>query len=73
MAEIIDFAFNTLRLHRIEAQVMPRNEKSLAIMKKFGFENEGLSKKCFEINEKWEDHYRFALLNEEISAKQNYR
>ena len=73
VAEIIYFAFNTLRLHRIEAQVMPRNEKSLAVMRKFGFENEGLSKKCFEINEKWEDHYRFALLNEEISAKQNYR
>ena len=72
VAEIIDFAFNTLRLHRIEAQVMPRNEKSLAVMKKFGFEMEGLSKKCFEINQKWEDHYRFALLNNEISAKQHY-
>lgn len=73
VAEMINLAFNTLRLHRIEAQVMPRNEKSLAVMKKFGFENEGLSRQCFEINEKWEDHYRFALLNDKISAKQNYR
>ena len=72
VAELIDFAFKTLRLHRIEAQVMPRNEKSLAIMRKFNFECEGLSKKCFEINQKWEDHYRFALLNDEISARQNY-
>lgn len=70
--EIIHFAFDVLRLHRIEAQVMPRNEKSLAIMRKFNFENEGLSKKCLEINGKWEDHYRFALLNDKISAVQNY-
>lgn len=70
--EMIHLAFETLRLHRIEAQVMPRNEKSLRIMRKFGFENEGLSKQCFEINQKWEDHYRFALLNDKISAKQNY-
>jgi len=72
VAEIIDFAFKTLQLHRIEAQVMPRNEKSLRIMRKFNFENEGLSKQCLEINGKWEDHYRFALLNHKISAVQNY-
>ncbi len=72
VAEIIRFAFDVLQLHRIEAQVMPRNEKSLAIMRKFNFENEGLSKKCLEINGKWEDHYRFALINDKISAVQNY-
>ncbi len=70
--ELIRFAFDVLELHRIEAQVMPRNEKSLAIMKKFGFENEGLSKKCLEINGKWEDHYRFRLINDKVSAMQNY-
>ncbi len=69
---VIEFAFDILGLHRIEAQVMPANHNSLAIMKKFGFENEGLSKKCLEINGKWEDHYRFALINDKISAKQNY-
>ena len=72
VAEIIDFAFKTLELHRIEAQVMPRNAKSLRIMKKFNFENEGLSKQCLEINGKWEDHYRFALLNHKISRWQKY-
>jgi len=70
--EIIDFAFKTLRLHRIEAQVMPRNAKSLRIMRKFNFENEGLSRLCLEINGQWEDHYRFALLNHAISAQQDY-
>lgn len=62
--EIIDFAFRTLELHRIEVYVMPHNPKSLRIMEKLGFEQEGLSKKCLEVNGKWEDHLRFSLLNE---------
>ncbi|MBQ3008739.1 MAG: GNAT family N-acetyltransferase [Oscillospiraceae bacterium] len=70
--EIIRFAFEILRLHRIEAQVMPRNAKSLAIMRKFNFEKEGLLKKCLEINGQWEDHYVFSLLNDKISAMQHY-
>lgn len=70
--EIIDFAFNILELHRIEVMVMPRNAPSLAVVKKFGFVYEGLSKDCFEINGKWEDHMRFALLNDKISAVQHY-
>lgn len=70
--EIINFAFEVLELHRIEVMVMPRNAKSLRVVNKFGFEEEGISKKCFEINGVWEDHIRFALLNNKISAKQNY-
>ena len=70
--EVIRFAFDGLRLHRIEAQVMPRNAKSQRIMRKFNFENEGLSKQCLEINGKWEDHYRYSLLNHKISAMQHY-
>lgn len=70
--EIIHLAFNVLELHRIDALVMPRNAQSLRIMEKFGFEKEGLSKKCLEVNQVWEDHYRFALINDKISAKQEY-
>lgn len=70
--EVINFAFNVLKLHRIEAEVMPRNGRSLRIMEKLGFEQEGLSRQCLEINNKWEDHYRFGLLNDKISAVQNY-
>lgn len=70
--EIIRMAFGTLKLHRIEALVMPRNERSLRIMRKLGFKKEGLSEKCLEVNQVWEDHYRFALINDRISAVQHY-
>lgn len=65
--ELINFTFRTLQLHRIEAYVMPKNEKSLAIMRKLNFEQEGLSRQCLEVCGKWEDHYRFALLNPDKS------
>ncbi len=64
VAEVINFAFTVLQLHRIECYVMPRNKKSLRVMEKLNFENEGISKRCLEVNGVWEDHFRFSLLNE---------
>lgn len=70
--ELINFCFNVLQLHRIDSYVMPRNAKSLRIMEKFGFEKEGLCKKCLEVNNKWEDHYIFGLINDKISPVARY-
>ena len=61
--EAVDFAFKILRLHRIEAYVMPKNKKSIRVMEKLNFEEEGISRKCLEVNGRWEDHIRFSLLN----------
>ncbi len=61
--EIILFAFRDLELYRIEAAVMPKNIKSLNILKRLKFEEEGYSKGYLEINGKREDHLRLALIN----------
>lgn len=66
LREIVRYAFEDLQLHRIEANVMPRNIASIRVVKKVGFENEGLAKKYLKINKIWEDHYRFVLLNEVV-------
>ena len=62
---ILNYAFQTLRLHRIEAGVMPHNSASIRVLEKVGFEKEGLSKKNVLINDKWEDHLHFAIINPE--------
>jgi len=62
----IEYVFKKTKLHRIEANVMPRNEPSIRLMEKLGFENEGLSKKFLKINGKWKDHVHFVILNEKI-------
>jgi ribosomal-protein-alanine N-acetyltransferase len=40
----IRFVFTEFRLHRIEANVMPRNVASKKVLENLGFQNEGISR-----------------------------
>jgi ribosomal-protein-alanine N-acetyltransferase len=60
------FMFNVMKLHRIEANIMPHNTASIALVEKLRFEFEGYSKNYLKINGKWEGHNRYALLNTSI-------
>ena len=60
------FAFDTLQLHRIEANVMPRNIASRRVLEKCGFQEAGVSPKYLKINGVWEDHIHMELLNEAL-------
>lgn len=62
----IKYVFNTVKLHRIEANIMPHNRPSIQLITKLGFEYEGLSRKYLKINGKWENHLHFVLLNEAV-------
>jgi ribosomal-protein-alanine N-acetyltransferase len=59
----IAYAFDELRLHRIEANVMPRNARSRRVVEKLGFAEEGLARKYLKINGVWEDHIHYVMLN----------
>lgn len=60
---IIAYAFEVLDLHRIEANIMPRNAASLKVVKKLGFYEEGLALKYLKIHGVWEDHIHMVLRN----------
>lgn len=62
---VTDWGFRTLGLHRIEANIMPRNLASRRAAEKAGFQEEGLSKQYLKINGRWEDHLHLVRLNEE--------
>ncbi len=62
----ISIMFEEYGLHRIEANIMPRNKASLRVVEKLGFCNEGLSPKYLKINGVWEDHIHMVLLNDKI-------
>ncbi len=53
---LCDFALETLRLHRLEAGCLPKNEASKKLLQRLGFEQEGFAKAYLQINGKWEDH-----------------
>ncbi|MEI0580544.1 GNAT family N-acetyltransferase [Brachyspira pilosicoli] len=59
----INIVFKELKLHRIEANIMPRNQSSLNLVRRLGFEYEGMAKKYLKINNKWEDHIHMTILN----------
>ena len=60
--KIQEHAFQDLRLNRLEAAALPRNEVSLSLLKSCGFQEEGYAREYLEINGKLEDHILFALL-----------
>lgn len=62
---VINYAWDELKLHRIEANIMPFNIPSIELVEKIGFKKEGFSEKYLKINGKWENHLRYAILNEE--------
>ena len=63
---VIDYGFNTLILHRVEANIMPHNIASLRVVEKLGFINEGLARRYLKINGLWKDHIHMVLLNESM-------
>ena len=68
---ILKFAFETLRLHRIEVAIIPRNQSSRRVVEKLGMRSEGVALGFLEINGAWEDHVRYAMTAEEWALRQH--
>jgi len=64
LEQLVSVAFGEMKLHRLEANIMPRNGASLRLVEKIGFQPEGLARKYLKINGVWEDHVHMVLLNE---------
>lgn len=54
---------DVMKIHRIEAFILPNNERSLSLIKRCGFKHEGRRISYMHINGRWEDHEAFYLLN----------
>ena len=62
---LIKYAFQELKLHRIEANIQPLNIRSKKLVARCGFKREGYSPKYLKIRGRWRDHERWALLKGE--------
>ena len=60
---VVPFAFDTLRLHRLEAACLPSNAASMGLLLKCGFAREGYARGYLKIAGRWQDHVLFALLD----------
>jgi ribosomal-protein-alanine N-acetyltransferase len=62
---VLDFSFNRLRLHRVEAACLPTNVPSRSLLLRTGFTEEGYARRYLLIDGKWQDHLLFAILRED--------
>ena len=53
---MMQYAFESLRLHRIEINIIPRNAPSRRVVEKLGLRFEGIAERYLEIDGAWEDH-----------------
>jgi len=68
---VLDFAFDRLHLHRVEAACLPSNIPSRSLLARAGFAQEGFARQFLCIAGKWQDHLLFAILREDRGRPQS--
>lgn len=68
LEQLIDHAFDSLGLHRIEANIQPGNVPSIALARGADFRLEGFSPRYLLIGGQWRDHERYAITADDRAA-----
>jgi ribosomal-protein-alanine N-acetyltransferase len=63
---IVRFGFNEMKLHSIEANVNPLNEKSKKVLEKVGFKKEAYFRENYLFNGNFLDSVIYSLLEKDL-------
>ena len=63
---MLRYAFETLRLHKVRADVAVGNVASARVLEKLGFQREGLLREDRPVGGAFVDHWRYGLLTQEF-------
>lgn len=66
LALLVDHCFQSLALHRVEANIRPENAASRRVVEKLGFREEGLHSRYLFIDGAWRDHLMYAVTAEDV-------
>lgn len=69
ISAVLEHAFTTLGLNRLEAACQPENIASRTLLETVGFINEGIARDYLFINGDWRDHLLFAITAAEFTHR----
>lgn len=69
LIELLNYAFTTLKLHRIEAGCAVGNIASKKVLERVGMKQEGYCRQILPIRGQWVDGLRFAILESDYIDK----
>jgi len=69
---LLEYIFNSLGVHRVEALCMDGNTASTALFRKLGFVEEVRLKEMFWVQGAWADVFTFAMLEEEWFSRTSH-
>jgi RimJ/RimL family protein N-acetyltransferase len=66
---VLDFAFNVVGCHRIEARAAIDNKRGNAVLRKLGARREGRLRAAFQRDEQYVDQYLWSILDSDWLAR----
>jgi RimJ/RimL family protein N-acetyltransferase len=69
LGRLVEFAFETLDLRRLEGDADPRNQRSIRVLERAGFRREGLLRARYVVDGEVQDAVVYGLLRTEWSAR----
>jgi ribosomal-protein-alanine N-acetyltransferase len=66
---VIDFGFDTLKLHRIEAGCAVANMGSIKVLEKAGMIREGRGRQLLPLKSGWSDNFEYSILESDERKK----
>lgn len=70
---VIPHIFGPLELHRIEAACIADNRRSIRLLEKAGFQQEGVLRDYLKIDGQWRDHLMYSLLATDMNGTRKSR
>jgi RimJ/RimL family protein N-acetyltransferase len=68
---VLKYAFETLKLHRVDLRVLSYNTRAIACYEKCGFVQEGMEREGALIEDKWESDVMMSILEQEYFKRNN--
>lgn len=69
LEDVLELSFGEFGLHRVEAAIMPDNQRSRNLATRLGFREIGLAERYLELDGAWRDHVLYEINEANFSPR----